>query len=164
VIGEWRGEDIPVDKHTYELLETDNVLMRDYMNTQGDVINLYIIYSRSNRKVSHPPEICLQGAGAVVVEKSIAQISPDLTATKLILEHKEFQDAAMYWYKAGDDFTNDYLRQQISVSAKRLLRRPVSVALIRVITRIKDQDRELAFIKLIAFSRQILPLLHQYAP
>lgn len=164
VIDEWKGEDIPLDKRTYDLLETDNLIMRDYTNPQGDVVNLYIIYSQTNRKVSHPPEICLQGEGAVVVEKSVARISPALSAAKLILEKKDFQEAAFYWYKAGPAFTSEYLRQQVKASIDRMLGKQTSVALIRVIAQIKGQDRESAFTLLTSFSRKIEPLLHQYAP
>lgn len=164
VIDEWVGQDIPLDKRTYELLETDNLIMRDYTNPQGDVVNLYIIYSQTNRKVSHPPEICLQGDGAVVIDKSSIKISPDLTAAQLILELKDFQQAALYWYKAGSSFTSDYLRQQIAVSVNRMLGKPSSVALIRVITQIRNNERALALRRLVAFSEKIEPLLHQYAP
>jgi EpsI family protein len=164
VIGEWTSQDVPLDKRVYDLLETDNLIMRDYTNKKGDTINLYIIYSQSNRKVSHPPEICLQGDGAIVVEKSSVRISPAITAAKLILEKKDFQEAAFYWYKAGNTFTSEYLRQQLTTAVDRMFGKKTSVALIRVIAQIKNKDRDSAFSQITSFSRAIEPLLHKNAP
>lgn len=164
VIGDWTGRDIPLEKHIYELLETDNLIMRDYTNSLGDTVNLYIIYSGGNRKVSHPPEICLQGDGAAVVDKTYLKISQAITATRLVLEKKDLQDIALYWYKAGPVFTHEYLHQQFKTAIDRLFGKKPSLALIRVITRVKDKDQEAASQKLAQFSLQIEPLLQKYAP
>ena len=87
VIRGWKAQDIPLDERVYELLETKNLIMRNYINKQGDSINCYIIYSQDNRKVAHPPEICLQGEGATVVEKTAMQITDSIKATKLITQN-----------------------------------------------------------------------------
>jgi EpsI family protein len=164
VVGEWTAQDVPLDKRIYELLETDNLIMRDYKNNAGYVINLYVIYSQSNRKVSHPPEICLQGDGGTIVDKRYVRISPKIVAAKLVLEQKDFQQAVLYWYKTGKSFTHDFLNQQINVSLDRMLGKTSSVALIRVITRIGTDSKDSAFQMLSSFSRQIEPLLLKYAP
>ena len=163
-IGEWSANDLPLDKRVYDLLETDNLIMRDYVNKAGDSIILYVIYSRGNRKVSHPPEICLQGDGAAVVDKSYLKISPAITVTKLILEKKNSQDMVLYWYKAGPVFTHEYLQQQFRTAIGSLFGKRPSVALIRVITRVNEKDQNSALKKLVQFSLQIEPLLQKYAP
>jgi EpsI family protein len=164
-IGEWTSyKDIEFDKRVYDLLETDNFIMRDYTNKKGDTINLYIIYSEKNRKVAHPPEICLQGDGAIVVDKSLSRISPAIRAVKLILEKKDFQEIAVYWYKTGKVFTHNYLLQQIADPIDRMLGKKTSVALIRVIAQIKNKDHGAAFNQITSFSRAIEPLLYKYAP
>ena len=164
-IGEWSAlQDMEFDARVYDLLETDNFIMRDYKNAKGDTINLYIIYSETNRKVAHPPEICLQGDGATVVDKSLVRISPAINAVQLILEKKDFQEIAFYWYKTNKVFTHNYLFQQIAAPIEKMLGKRTSLALIRVIAPLKDQKTEVVINKLISFSRQIEPLLHQYAP
>ena len=53
-IGGWSGKDLTVEENAYAILETRNLILREY--TKGnDKVYLYIIYSQDNRKVSHPP-------------------------------------------------------------------------------------------------------------
>jgi EpsI family protein len=163
-IGEWHSQDVPLTRRVYELLETDNLIMRDYTNDKGEVVNLYVIYSQSNRKVSHPPEICLQGEGATVVEKAYVKISSGITATKLVLEKQDYQEAVFYWYKVGPVFTHELLKQQLTSAIDMMFGKRTSIALIRVITQIKDKDQKSAFSQIASFSRQIEPLLLKYAP
>ncbi len=164
VIGEWSSVDVPLDKRIFELLETNNLIMREYKNRKGEVVNLYIIYSQDNRKVSHPPEICLQGDGSTVVEKTQLKVGSNINAIKLVLEKKNSQEIAVYWYKAGKEYTNNYLRQQLKVSLQRLFGDKTSLALIRVIAEVKNNDEQEALSKILSFSSLLEPLLSKYAP
>ncbi len=163
-IGEWSSVDVPLDKRVYDLLETKNIIMREYKNRNDDKINLYIIYSQDNRKVSHPPEICLQGDGATVVEKIQLKISSKINATKLVLEKKDSRELAVYWYKAGKEYTNDYIIQQLKVSLQRLLGRKTSLALIRVIAEEKNNNEQEVLLQILSFCSLLEPLLSKYAP
>jgi len=160
----WKGQDIPLDERVYELLETKNLIMRNYINKQGETINCYIIYSQDDRKVAYPPEICVQGEGATVVEKTAIQITDSIKAIKLILEKSLSRDLVIYWYKAGNLNTNDYIKQQLKIVINRMLRKSSSGALIRLATEIKGdgQDKALGLIQ--AFAKQIEPLIQKYAP
>ena len=164
VVGGWKAQDIPLDEHVYELLETKNLIMRNYINKQGEAVNCYIIYSQDNRKVAHPPEICLQGEGATVVEKTAIQITDSIKATKLILEKSLSRELVIYWYKAGNLNTNDYIKQQLKVAINRMLRKSSSGALIRLATEIKGESQDKALSLLQTFAKQIEPLIQKYAP
>jgi len=163
-IGEWKSRDIPMGQRVYELLETDNLIMREYIDKQGNEINFYIIYAGDNRKVAHPPEICLQGDGMAVLGQTKVKVTDSIEATQLILEKQNIKQMAVYWYKTGKYYTHDYLDQQLRVSANRLLGKQTSLALIRVITSIKDNDQAKAFNKIQAFCFLLQPLLDQYVP
>ncbi|MFH0827579.1 MAG: exosortase C-terminal domain/associated protein EpsI [Candidatus Omnitrophota bacterium] len=163
-IGEWSSIDVPLNKRVYDLLETKNLIMRDYKNPKGEMVNLYIIYSQDDRKVSHPPEICLQGDGATVVEKSPLNLSSKIKATKLVLEKKNSREIAVYWYKAGKEYTNDYINQQIKVSLDRLLGKRTSLALIRVIAVVENDNEKQTLAKILSFCSAIEPLVLKYAP
>lgn len=163
-IGDWTSEDITLSKREYELLETNNLIMRNYTNKNGDKVNLYIIYSQENRKVSHPPEICLQGGGAAITNKIPLQITGSINATKIILEKNAIPELAAYWYKAGKFHTNSYLKQQLNMSINRIFGKKTSIALIRVLTKIEDNKEEAALNKLKGFCKLIEPLLAQYVP
>jgi EpsI family protein len=163
-IGEWTSEDIPLDQRVYELLETDNLIMRDYKNKQGETVNLYIIYSQDNRKVAHPPEICLQGEGATVVDKSPIQITNIINANKLILEKRTSRELAIYWYKVGKLNTNVFLKQQLNMAISGLFGRKTSIAMIRVIAVIQDNKQDEALNKIKSFCAGMVPLLEKYVP
>ena len=163
-IGEWVAQDIPLTERVYELLETKNLIMRNYINKQGEAVNCYIIYSQDNRKVAHPPEICLQGEGATVVEKTAIQITDSIKATKLILEKSLSRELVIYWYKAGNLNTNDYLKQQLKIVIDRMSRKSSSGALIRLATEIKGDNQDKALSLIQSFAKQIEPLIQKYAP
>ncbi len=55
-IGEWRGKEIPIDKQTKDILETNSVLIREYTNSKDDAISLAIVYYKDSRIAFHLPE------------------------------------------------------------------------------------------------------------
>ncbi len=163
-IGEWSGTDQPLDKRTYELFGTDNVLMRNYAHPSGYALNLYIIYSADNRKVTHPPEICLSGTGASVAQKGPLRIIPGVQATMLIIEKDKTRDIVVYWYRAGKEGTNSYLHQQARVTAGRITEKPISVSTVRIIAEIGERNPEETLEMIRKFCFAIEPLLDQYLP
>lgn len=50
----WAGREIEVDKRTLEILETNDVLIRNYTKGADTPVQLCIVYASNNRKVSHP--------------------------------------------------------------------------------------------------------------
>lgn len=162
-IGQWQGKDLSMDPHVYEILETDNLIMRDYRDPQGRLINLYVIYSQNNRKVAHPPEICLQGGGAMIIDKTAEQVTPTIIATRLTLEYKDLnRDIGYYWYKSGKEYSNNYVAFQLKMSVERLLRKPTSAAMIRLLTPVTDKNDPQASLDMLKnFARQLQPLLEQ---
>lgn len=163
-IGDWVSEDIPLKKREYELLETNNLIMRNYTNKNGDKVNLYIIYSQENRKVAHPPEICLQGGGAIITNQTTLQITDSIKATKIILEKNTSRDLVAYWYKVGNLNTNIFLKQQLTMSINKLFGKKTSIALIRVLTEMENNNEEVSLDKLKGFCKLIEPVLERYVP
>ena len=163
-IGEWTSEDVPLDERTYELLETKNLIMRDYKDSKGGTVNLYIVYSQDNRKVTHPPEICLQGGGGTVVDKTPIQVTDSIKATKLLIEKAISQELVIYWYKSGNVNTNIFLMQQFKMAIEHLLGKKTSIAMIRVMTTIENNRQEEALSRLKSFCSLIEPLLNKYVP
>lgn len=163
-IGEWIAVDIPLSERDYEILETRNLIMREYKNSAGDSVYLYIVYSEDNRKVSHPPEVCLMGGGGSILDKSCVQITNSIKAIRLLMEKGDFKQLVVYWYKAGNFHTDKYLKQQLKVVLDRMLGKRTSCALIRVSTDIKDNNQEAALGLIKGFVSEIEPLLARYVP
>ena len=162
-IGEWQATDIPLADRDYEILETKNLIMRDYKNTKGDSVYLYIVYSENNRKVTHPPELCLSGGGLTIVDKSSIQLTNNIRGVKLLMEKGDARELVVYWFRAGSLNTDSYVKQQLKVVFDLLRGKRTSCALIRLSTDIKENGEEaLGLIK--EFCAQIEPLLAHYVP
>ena len=170
LINGWSGEDIKVDTRTLEILETDDVLMRDYKKEGNPFIQLCIIYASNNRKVSHPPEVCYKGSGWSLEEKIPVVFSiksdefPELRANKLILEKGDQKQLVLYWYKCNSDYATNYYKQQINVVKSEIITGKSTSGLIRISTPIVNNDEDVAMMRVQRFSLNMLPLITKYLP
>jgi len=162
-IGNWVSEEIPISENDYAILETRNLFMRRYTDPKGESIIFYIIYSENNRKVVHPPELCLTGGGQSIEDRDSVQIG-NIRAVKLMMEKGDFKQMVIYWFKAGNLNTDRYVKQQLKVVFDLLRGKKTSSALIRITTDIKNNDSQAASNLLKGFVLQISDLLPKYVP
>jgi EpsI family protein len=165
----WNSRELLITDDEYAILETRNAFVREYTNQDGRSVRLFIVYSESNRKVSHPPEICYVGGGVTVLSKTeVFANNPDLgyllKANKLHLEQGSTEQVAFYWFKAGETYTASYWKQQILIAIKTLFGVPSNSAMIRVSTVIVDEDRASAEQLVKDFNTFIIPNLQKYLP
>lgn len=163
-VGDWQGKDLTIAEQDYAILETRNLFVREYKNKKGDSVHLYLIYSEDNRKVSHPPEVCFLGSGMTITDKSQTEVADSIKVVKLLVEKSNVREMVVYWFKAGNLYTDNYLSQQLKVVLDRLLRKRTAGALIRVSAVIKDDDEKSAMRSISEFSEEIIPLLAKYVP
>lgn len=164
VIGDWQGTDMELSKRDFEILETTNLIMREYKNSKAESVYLYIVYSGDNRNVVHPPEICYTGGGATIIAKSVTPLTPVISANKFVIEDKDTHQLVTYWFKSTNVNTYDYFKQQFKVVVDRMLRKKTSGALIRISTTMKGDDEKTALELVKGFAAQIEPLLAKYVP
>ncbi len=169
-INGWSGEDIKVDDKTLEILETDDVLMRDYKKEGNPFIQLCIVYASNNRKVSHPPEVCYKGSGWSLEEKIPVVFSiksdefPEFSANKLILEKGDQKQLVLYWYKCNSEYAINYYKQQINIVKSEIITGKSASGLIRISTPIVNNDEDVAMMRVQRFSLNMLPLITKYLP
>jgi len=143
-IGEWKGKDIEVTEWEYKLLETRNLISREYVNPSNNKIWLFIIYSETNRSVFHPPEMCLLGTGFNMVSKTKEDIdsrSHKISANKLYLEKDNHKELTLYCYKAGNLYTSNFYLQQAYLIAHQIFGRSLAGATIRVSMPLKKDEQ-----------------------
>lgn len=165
-IEDWVGMDIEVDDQTLRILETDDVLMRDYTREGSPHLLLCIVYASNNRKVAHPPEVCYKGGGWSLEKKERVMISenPDgFKVIKLILEKGNEKQLVLYWYKCNKEYTSGYYKQQINIVKSGIITGKSTSGLIRVSTPIIN-DEEAAMTRAQIFVLNILPLITKYLP
>jgi len=169
VIGAWTSEEIPLSKDDLDILETDNAFIRKYTNSNGEAVYLYIVYSQTNRKVSHPPEICYTGSGVSILENVHDQIHMEyknltINANRLLLTKDKYYQITYYWFKVGDAFTANYWKQQMLVAINSLLGKDTGSALIRISADINNNDKETAVKEVKEFTALMAPQLFKYLP
>lgn len=163
-LGDWIGEDLPVSDYEIAILETDDVLMRAYSRPNEQPIVLSVVFAQENRKVAHPPEVCLTGGGWEVEQKSTVLLKDDFKVIRLVTAHGFERELYYYWYKSGDFFTESYLRQQLNIALSHLIRRKASASLIRVSTYVQNDDFNAADARLKEFSLKLLPHVERELP
>jgi len=168
----WTSEERTLTDREYEVLETHNVIAREYTSPKGQSVLLLLVYSQNNRKISHPPEICYSGGGLSILEKTKKRIKIDgpypksIEFQKLLLEQGRYREISIYWFKIGSQFTASYWKQQGLITWSYLMGRPASSALVRISSAFSkreksDQDVE-DMIK--EFAALIVPELLKYLP
>ncbi|MBI1336488.1 MAG: EpsI family protein [Phycisphaera sp.] len=165
------GEDFELDERSQVILETNDYLCRTYTpvnKSQGLSFNLLIVYSQDNRKGTHPPEVCLEGGGARVVEKSIHTITTQrLGKTKLrelVTEESGQRDFHLYTYKCANRYTPSFWVQQATIFLDSLLGNKPSGALIRMSRPYTDADAERTRQTIIDAATVIMPIIDEHLP
>lgn len=168
-IAGWTSVDIPLTEEEYAILETKNAFTRRYKGPDGQEIYLLMVYSQTNRKVSHPPEICYTGSGASIVGNEPASfevpgLEKPIRANKLTLEYGRVLQLSYYWFKVGDEYTSNYWKQQLLIAVKSLFDDSSSSALIRIASTVGEGGKEKAEESIRQFARLVVPLIPEYLP
>lgn len=150
-VDSWMGKDIPITEKEYQILETRNLIVREYQSPKDLRLWLFIIYSETNRSVFHPPEVCLLGSGIKMIDKKIERIEfegKSFSANKLYVEKNGIKEIMLYSYKAGNLYTDNYYLQQAYFAFKQIFSKRVPGATIRVSMPIgSDEDKTLEELK-----------------
>ena len=159
----WTGKDLEITEKEYRILETRNLIYRDYTNLKGEKLGLFMVYSETNRSVFHPPEVCLIGSGINIVDKRPERIEFDgrsFFVNKLYLEQGKAKELVLYCYKAANLYTDSYPLQQAYFAMYQLFGRRTQGATIRVSMPLgKDEKATLRELKL--FLTETIKLLEK---
>jgi len=168
IIGQWFGRELPVYERVFSILETDDVISREYEESSGLEVELCVVCGSDNRKSVHPPEICYEGAGWTVASKEAATIplsgtnGESLDVVRLDMTKGTVRQFAFYWYICGTEYTADYYSQQLKMAWSRLLRKNGVVGLVRVSVYLTDRDAASATAS--KFISALLPVLRSRTP
>ena len=170
VIGNWYGSEIPIDERTYELLETKDTVMREYVNAAGDKVGLAVVYSKENLRVVHAPDVCLSGGGSSIREKVTEVVSFDseppqnAVFNNFTVGSGSEEQTVLFLYKSGTKLTSNSLRMEFDFFINKALRRPHSVALIRFSAYAVNGNLEGTMRKTKQFATAAMPVLLKYLP
>jgi EpsI family protein len=156
--------DAPVDDSVRQTLETNTILMRDYVSSFGAPVQLAIVYAENTRRSLHFPEVCLTGQGWEVAEQSSIPVGVLFVGKRLVLQKGDQRQAVIYWFKTGNYLTGDFFLNSFHWAWDKLLLRNPSTMLIRLGTPISKQGEEAAFRVLNDFASALAPILLETIP
>lgn len=165
-INEWQGRNIKLGRRTYEILNPDGILFREYANKKGEKVQLVIVLGLNKRESFHPPEVCYTGNGGFVdIEKQKSIFLSNNTAlklNKLIVKSKQskINQLIMYWFTANNKTYASYYLQQIAIVMNQVLYKNSWGSLVRVSTnKCANENMDQANDRLERFIRDMYPLL-----
>jgi EpsI family protein len=158
---EWRSHDYELDNDTLDMLETRDYLGRQYFRSDAPSVEFSIVFSKDNRKGTHPPELCLE---KLIVAKEVLTVAAvaghvDMEWRELTLQYPATRACCVYIYKCGDRYTRSFWKQQFMILWNGLTKRDASGALIRLITPIVNNDVQAARERISEFVRVAVPYL-----
>ncbi len=163
-INGWHADNVSLGIRVRNILGVDDYLFRKY-SKDDDIIYVYIGYYNLQKPgaLIHSPKHCLNGEGWGVIKSEKISFIPCANklvhANRLILEKDNNQQMVIYWYREGNrTIANEYMAKFYLIY-DALFRRKSSGALIRISARLKDNNIDYTFTKLISFMREFYPYL-----
>jgi EpsI family protein len=164
----WSSRDLEMDQQTLDILETDDYLYRRYAAEGGQPVYFSIVFSKDNRKGTHPPDLCLEGSGQNIIAKADVVLTDvkgrgDVSCRAIITQSGRDREYYLYVYKCGDGYTPSFWWQQATIVVNGVLSRNSSGALVRVSTPVGD-DLEAARRRCLRLLREAIPHLDETLP
>ncbi len=139
----WTSTSMSFSEVEMQILETRDYVYRTYTDGKSTPVDLCVVFSEDNRKGTHPPDICLEGAGYRILSRNERTL--DAAGTPLKMCEIVTTGNAMttgpgsylyfaYFYKCGETFTPSFYEQQMRIVWNGLTRRNAAGALIRFST------------------------------
>ena len=158
-IGQWQGVDVEVTEDVYQILETKDILSRQYRDGEGTLIDLAIVYAGNNRQSFHPPEVCFQGGGLEMSEKGqdvVTLAQGELLTNRFVMSSDTATVKVWYWFLAGNEFVTGFHQQQRQLLLNALQKKGLAGALIRIALTGGESEGE---VKAKEFIKEITPFL-----
>jgi EpsI family protein len=171
-LGDWTAfSDQQLDKQSMEILQVDDYFMRNYRNSKGEVIGLYVGYFKSQKegKGIHSPRQCLPGAGWVPVNTGVYQMAvsgrnPEtVPVNKFVMGKGLDRQLYLFWYHGrGRIYASEYWNK-IYLIWDGLTKKRTDGTLVRVNSPVTGNTED-ALKTQSDFIQLFLPLLKEYIP
>jgi EpsI family protein len=175
VLGPWTqfGPDGVVDEETRTVLNADDLLDRNYVNSatrRGAFFFVAAFRTQRNGKAPHSPKNCLPGSGWTQ-ESADDKYPVDVGAAQPILvnrylvAHGNDRSVVLYWYQSRDRVVANEFKAKFWVMADAIHLNRTDTALVKVVVSIGDnQTAEDADRTAVDFVKAFFGPLHQFLP
>jgi EpsI family protein len=171
-LGDWTAiSEQKIEGRSMEILQVDDYFVRNYRNSKGEMIGLYIGYFKSQRegKGIHSPRQCLPGAGWVAVNVTVYQMTlpghnpGTVPVNKFLMGKGLDRQLYLFWYQGrGRVYASEYWNK-IYLIWDGLTKKRTDGALIRV-NNLVIGNIDNALKTQSEFINLFFPLLKEYVP
>ncbi|MCG2711696.1 MAG: EpsI family protein [Candidatus Omnitrophica bacterium] len=162
-IGSWQGKGISLSDDIFKILETEDVLVREYSNN-SERVSLSIVYYEDSKLGFHRPEACFVGQGSTVLQRGIERVDvggKSIETNKIIVGGNSGQKIILYFFQTGNFMTAGYPKFRWQLILNRLKAKKNGAAMIQISSPvIATPEKTLANVK--QFAEKIMPLLPKY--
>lgn len=169
----WLGTSLTLEKQYIDRLRFDDYVLADFRFGDGQPVNLYAAYYRSQRKgqSAHSPQSCLPGGGWEIssfkrmdVPASSGMVR-SLHVNRALIQKDSQKQIVLYWFKQRDRIlSNEYL-VKLFLFWDALSRGRTDGALVRIASLVGPGETEdIVDQRLLRFVSTIEPELNRYVP
>jgi exosortase D (VPLPA-CTERM-specific) len=170
-IGDWsqKGSEFPFDDSVKAVLRASDQTMREYTLPDGRIANIYVGYYASQKTGStyHSPQNCLPGAGWVMKDPQVVQVStPDgvsFAANRYIVENGIYRQVMIYWYQGRGRVEQSEYRDKLNTIVDSVIKGRTDGAMVRVMTDVGN-DEAAALTAAKDLSSRVAAELPRYVP
>ena len=168
-LGGWHGIDLPLTQRIIDVAGVDDYVNRFYTDTNGNQIEIYIGYYKSQRAgdLIHSPRNCLPGAGWEIVRAGHSAIAvPNerpIVVNDFLMSKGLSRDVVLYWYQGrGRAISSEYTAKAWMI-ADAVTRNRTDAALVRIVIPIRSEEAA-ARAQGISFLQTLYPYLNEFIP
>jgi len=169
----WLGTSLTLEKKFIDQLRFDDYVLVDYRFGDGQPVNLYAAYYRSQRKgqSAHSPQSCLPGGGWEISSINSMNLPAksgmirSLHVNRALIKKDSQKQIVLYWFKQRDRIlSNEYL-VKLYLFWDALSRGRTDGALVRIASLVGPGETEdIVDQRLLRFVSTIEPELTRYVP
>ena len=169
----WLGTSLILEKQYIDALRFDDYVLADYRFGDGQPVNLYAAYYRSQRKgqSAHSPQSCLPGGGWEISSLNSIDLPANagmvrsLHVNRALIQKDSQKQIVLYWFKQRDRIlSNEYL-VKVYMFWDALSRGRTDGALVRIASIVGPGETEdIVDQRLLRFVSTMEPELARYVP
>jgi exosortase D (VPLPA-CTERM-specific) len=172
-LSQWQGTTLPLEKQYIDILRFDDYVLADYRVDQGQSVNFYAAYYRTQKKgqSAHSPQSCLPGGGWEITSLSTVDL-PSLPAdvqpfhiNRVLIQKNDQKQIVLYWFKQRDRVLTDEYLVKFYLFWDAISRGRTDGALVRIASLVGPGESEQAVDRrLVDFAGLVEPELRRYIP
>lgn len=166
------AREVPIEKEIQDLLKADDTISRIYVSpSRRESASLFMAFFKTQRygQSPHSPKNCLPANGWDEVMSGTVPITvPDwngpIVANRYVVAHGDDKDVVIYWYQSHNRIVASEYAARVWLVLDSIHYRRSDTSIVRVITRIENNDMEHATQVGVQFVQSIFPDILKHLP